>query len=242
MKRKLTKAEYDKLSDEAKANYKAVGSGYELDLEDDDTPDLIDKLKIETANRRKADKERKELQDRLDAIEEDKNKGKGDVAALEASWQKKLDKIEADKKAEADKHRTFVRNVLVDKVAADIAGTLSKTPKVLLPHVRQRLDVDFDGDEPKTVVLDGNGKRSAFTVDELTKEFRDNKDFAGIIVASQASGGSATRSGPTSGGGGASLVGSGNIQQPVSLSKLSAKDLAATIADQAKQPRAQRSA
>ena len=59
----------------------------------------------------------------------------------------------------------------------------------MLPHIKNRLVADFEGDEPVTRILGPDGKPSNMTLDDLEKEFVANKDFSAIIVGSKASGG-----------------------------------------------------
>jgi hypothetical protein len=117
---------------------------------------------------------------------------------------------------------------LVDNVANGIATNISKAPALLLPHLRARLQADFTGDQPKTVVLDKDGKPSALTLDQLKAEFVANPEFAAIIVASKASGGGAPANPATKFGGGAPANGSNN-QQPADLSKATPQALAAML-------------
>lgn len=234
MKRKIDKTAWEKLSEDLKANYKLVGTDYVLDLEDDEGGDDdkgAEKLRIERQHRRAAEKKAKDAEDKLAEIEDAANKKNNDVAAVEASWQKKYDKLKGEKDEAVASHQKYVKTNLADKQASDIANELSKTaPKILLPHIRSRLDVDFEGDEPRTIVLGADGKRSAMTVAELTKEFRDNKDYSAIVTVSQASGGGAPPSRDTKSKGGAVLAGQDNSgSQPASLATIKASDLADRI-------------
>jgi hypothetical protein len=87
-------------------------------------------------------------------------------------------------------------------VAQSLASELavSGSAPLLLPHIARRLKVEIVDGTPITRVLDASGKPSAASVDELKKEFIDNKAFAPVIVGSRASGGGAAGAG---GGGGA---------------------------------------
>lgn len=102
----------------------------------------------------------------------------------------------------------------------EIAAKISTAPAVILPHIKSRLSADLEGDKPRTVVLDENGQPSALTIEELSKEFIENKDFSSIIIASKASGSGATDK--TKGSGGAPAKG-------IDLSKASPKDLRAHL-------------
>lgn len=78
-------------------------------------------------------------------------------------------------------------------MATNIANELALqgSASVLLPHVRNRLTVDYVDGAPITRVLGPDGKPSAATLDELKQELAANEAFAPIIAGSKASGGGA---------------------------------------------------
>lgn len=78
-------------------------------------------------------------------------------------------------------------------MATNIANELALqgSASVLLPHVRNRLTVDYVDGAPITRVLGPDGKPSAATLDELKAELATNEAFAPIIAGSKASGGGA---------------------------------------------------
>lgn len=190
LKRKLSKEQYDALSEDMKKEYKQTGDDYTLDLEDYEDPAEL---------RRARDREKqaaKEYKEKLEKLEREAEEAKasgarasGDIATLEKSWQDKLKTKEDELKAKIKKREDWARQKLVDEVAQRIATELSDAPKVLLPHVRNRLDIDLTNeDEPQTIVLDSTGKRSALTPAELAAEFQASPDFAAIIRGSKATG------------------------------------------------------
>ena len=240
MKKKINKAAFDKLSDELKALYTLVGKDYVLQLEDedDDTPPPPDadapagsKLALERKHRKAAEKRANEAEAALEALQGEKETASNSVATMKAAHDKKVAKLEKERDDAVLMHKNYVGDKLLGDAATEIAGKLTKSPKLLMPHLQARLAVDHDGDEPTIVVLDAKGKKSAATLDDLTKEFRDNKDFAGIVTASQASGGGASRPGVTAPVG--SAPASGNQQQrqtsATSLNKLQPGDLVAEV-------------
>ena len=109
-----------------------------------------------------------------------------------------------------------------------MAAEISTSPSLLLPHIKARLQADLDGDAPATKVLDRDGKPSAMTVADLSKEFVDNKDFAAIIRATKASGGGATNDGQRMRLGGATQNDEGKAAL---LSDTDPKNLAAMLAE-----------
>lgn len=218
LKIKLTKEQYEALSDALKAEYVADGEGYRLDADFEDTGALKRAKDREAQLRRDAEQKLKEATDALDALSGDDAKKKGDIVTLEKSWQGKLDKLTNESEAKIKTLTGHVTKNLVDKVATEIATKISKAPSILSRFIKDRLAVDFEGDEPKTRVLDKEGKPSALTLDELANEFVANKDFADIIIGSKASGSAKpSNQNPPSGA---------NSDKTADLSKMSPMELA----------------
>lgn len=228
LKKKLTKEEYAKLSDAFKAEYIEDGDNFRLDVDGEEDTGALRRAKDREAQLRKdAEKRAKEAEDRLTEIEGDDARKKGDVATLEKSWSGKLEAQKAEYEGKLSKLTAHTTRSLVDNVATSIATKISTAPALLLPHIRARLQADFEGDEPKTRVLDKDGKPSALSVDELAQEFVANKDFSAIITASKASGGAGK---PSQQGGGATNNNPGfNPDKPADLSKMSPQALAAHL-------------
>ena len=212
LKRKITKAEYDALSDALKGEYKADGDNYVLDLEDSG----FDALKEE----KRKEKERADaLQAQLDkdaaekAAAEEKArkeaekaaKAAGDTEALDKSWKEKYDRDMAAKDADNKKNRTALEAVFVGKVARDMAEKISTVPDLLVDQIKKRLTVETTGDVPITRVVDVNGQPSALSLTDLEKEFLDNPAYKAIIKASDANGGGAGGGTPNPGGAGKKL-------------------------------------
>lgn len=224
LKKKLSKAEYDKLSDAIKAEYIEDGDGFRLDIDGDEDTGALKRAKDREAQlRRDAEAKLREAQEELDRINGDDARKKGDIATLEKSWQKKLDDTKAEYEGKVSKLTTHTTKTLVDNVATQIATKISNAPALLLPHIKSRLQADFEGDAPVTRVLDKDGKPSAMTVEELAAEFVANKDFSAIITASKASGG-AGRSSNQNGGGAPN-----NSDKPADLASMNPAQLAEHI-------------
>lgn len=219
LKKRISKEAFDKLSDAIKAEYIQDGEEYRLDVDGEEDTGALKRAKDrESQLRKEAEKEAKELRERLESIEGDDARKRGDIATLEKSWQSKLESQKSEFESKIGKLTAHTTKTLVDNVASQIAHKISNAPALLLPHIKSRLAADFEGDAPVTRVLDKDGKPSALTVEELTAEFVANKDFSAIITASKASGGA----GKSSSGGGASH----NDGKPVDLSKLNPAQLA----------------
>ena len=224
LKKKLTKAEYEKLSEHIKAEYIEDGDGFRLDIDGDEDTGALKRAKDREAQlRRDAEAKLREAQEELDRINGDDARKKGDIATLEKSWQKKLDDTKAEYEGKVSKLTTHTTKTLVDNVATQIATKISNAPALLLPHIKTRLQADFEGDAPVTRVLDKDGKPSAMTVEELAAEFVANKDFSAIITASKASGGAGKPS--NNNGGGAP----NNSDKPADLASMNPAQLAEHI-------------
>lgn len=230
LKRKITKEAFDKLSADIKAEYIEKDGEYVLDIDGDTGTDDAAALRRakdrEVQARKDAEKRAREAEDKLASLDESDARKRGDIEALEKSWGEKLQAEQDARKADNDKSGGFISRMLVDNVATQIANEISTSPALIMPHVKARLVADLTGDEPVTKVLGADGKASALTVDELKKEFVDNKEYASIIRASKASGGGAPEKGRTTRIGGASQQPG---DKPASLAAMNAKDLAAQI-------------
>lgn len=210
LKRKLTKTEFDALTESIKANYKAGEEAdtyvVDLDGEDDGVLALKRAKDRETQTARelretiaKLEKDKREAETQLASLADSDAAKRGDIKALQTSYDAKLAAAKAEGKAALDKRDAYLRKSLVDKVATDLANEISTAPKLLLPHIRARLAADLDGEEPATVILGADGKISALTLDDLKKEFLADKDYSGILKGSKASGSGATQPGARSG-------------------------------------------
>lgn len=250
LKKKITKAEYDKLSDEAKKNYKAgeYSDTFVLDIdgedESDDPAELRRALAREKEDRKKAQKELKQLREKAESDDDGDDDGEADddntppvkgnknqrraaedAKKIDADWKKKFDKTTGELNTKLAKQNDFIKKTLVGKTSELIAGKISTSPKLMAKAIAERLSVDFDGDEPELVILGDDGKPSGLSLDKLEKEFVANKEYSSIIIGSKASGGGAPKVGsenPPVGGAPAS-------DTKTDLSKLAGKDLAATL-------------
>ena len=124
-----------------------------------------------------------------DAAEEVARKN-GDVAALEKSWQEKLNSEVAAREARLAEYQGTINNMTVGTTARSMAAELALqgSAEVLLPHIERRLKVEIVDGATSIRVLDATGKPSAMSVDELKAEILANKAFAPLLVGSKASG------------------------------------------------------
>ena len=190
------------LAPEFAKEYKQGSDGrYYLDIDGiDEHPDIgaLKRAKdYEKAERQKLAAKLKEVQASLEALTEERDnilKGalpKADVEKLEESWKQKLAKREQELTEQINNLNGHLQRILVDNVAQQIATEISKAPALLLPHIKQRLKVDFVDGKPVTKVLDADGSISALSIEDLKKEMVANPIYAPIIIGSKASGGGA---------------------------------------------------
>jgi len=200
-KLKIKKDEYEALGEDIKKLYIADGENFKLDVDDTD---------LAAEMRRARDREKQEKQEALDKLaaleekvtelENDGGKKKGDVDALERSYKDQLQKQKEKLEGIVNKFKDMLKKLLVSDIAKTVAGEISTSPALLLPHIERRLTAELDGDEPITRVLGIDGKPSALSIEQLKQEFVDSKDFAPIIIGSKASGSGGSGGNNSSGG------------------------------------------
>lgn len=205
LKRKITKAEYDALSDALKGEYKAEGDNYVLDVEDAG----FESLKAEKeAAKREADEAKRKLKEKEDAeaeakrkAAEDKAKAAGDIAALEKSWKEKAERDAAAAREEGKRALEALRNITVNRTASEMAKKISTVPDLVEPLIRARLDVEITDGVPLIRVKDATGRPSALSVNDLEKEFLDNPAYKAVMKGSGSGGGGAGGAGEGGGAG-----------------------------------------
>lgn len=233
MKFRLTKEQFDALNDEQKKEYVADGEGFKLVLDDVSDPEDNSALKrAKDREKQRADDAEKELKIAKDKLAEtttaDARKA-GDIDALEKSWKAQHQAAKDEGAAEVNKFKSKMEKLLVNDVATQLAVELTKSVKIMLPHIKARLKAEFDGEDAITRVLDANGKPSALSLEDLKKEFRANPDFADIIIGSKASGGGA-RGG--NGGGASKKLSEMNDAERIEFSKNDPEGFKRAVAEQ----------
>jgi len=228
LKRKLTKEEFAKLPEAFKSEYIEDGDGFRLDITGDEDTGALKRAKDREAQlRRDAEAKLRDAQEQLDALGSDDARKKGDITTLEKAWQKKLDDASAESTGKIAKLTAHTTKTLLDGTAHTIAAKISTVPGLMAKAIRERLTVDFEGDEPTLRILDATGKPSALTLEQLSQEFVANKEFSSIIVGSKASGGGAAKDGFAKRNGGATQNDESN--KPASLASMNPRDLAEQI-------------
>ena len=164
------------------------------------------KKRDELMNETKAEKEkRKQLEARLAELEQDKQnkaddeaRAKGDIEALQKSWQSKLDKTQSEHKTQIDNLNKRIYDMTVGQTALQMATELAVqgSANVLLPHIKSRLSLTNKDDGTHQIqVLDEQGNISALTLDELKADFKNNPAFKPLIAGVSATGSGATGAG-----------------------------------------------
>lgn len=202
LKMRIAKSAYDKLSDDLKGEYVLDGDEYKLDVSGVEDTDALKRAKDhEKTARKEAEKKLRELQEKLEDDDDAASRAKGDIDALTKSYEKKIADKDTTHNETLSKKDAFIQKTLIDAEAQRIASEVSTSPKLLMPHIKSRLTVDLDGDDPTVRILDSDGKVSAMKPADLGKEFVDNADFKAIIKSTEASGsgGPGTKPGGTGG-------------------------------------------
>lgn len=220
----LSKEEFDALTDEQKAFYKESGGNYQLQIEGmPDIPDVsgLQKKVDELLSEKKSEQEkRRQAEEAAKKAAEEQARKNGDIESLEKSWAEKLKARESELLVQLQEKDTSLHTLLVDNVAQTLATKLAgDAAPLIMPHIKSRLSVE----EGKTRVVDSAGHPSAFTIDDLEKEFRSNQLFAPVIIGSKATG--------TGGEGGKGKSPAGGSDKPKSANPLidSAREIIANI-------------
>lgn len=199
LKKLIDKAAFDALSADLQSEYTlGADDKYHLDLEDDDAAALKRAKDHEKEKRLAAEEKLREREaadeaaaEELRLAKEEAARKAGDVEALETSWREKHEAAVAEAKADGERSRNALKAVFVNKVATEMANAISTVPDLIVDKIKARLDLEIHEGQPITRVLSADGKPSALSLDELRKEFVDNKSYAAIIKASDAQGGGA---------------------------------------------------
>lgn len=184
LKRKITKADYDKLSDVLKFEYKAGSKADEFVLDVDDATDLINARDAANRERDTFKTENATLKAENTALKATN----GNWDTLEASYKSQIAAKDAEI-ATTNEKLTGLRRTHHTSADADKIASRFSVPGLVKDKILSRLDIKTDKDgNVSTVVLDKDGKISALTIDDLTKEFVDNPEYKPIVLAHKGSG------------------------------------------------------
>lgn len=205
----------DGIPEALRAEYRQEGERFILQLEGGEGDDAIASLRSakdhEKNLRVAAESKVTELTTQLEAARADLTRvtaerdqaraDKGaDVAALETSWQAKVEAAEAKVTQVEGELTSEIERLLVTNTSITMAAEISTIPDLMTDIIGKRLKVEKGADGKYfTRVLAEDGTPSANTLDDLKKELLANKKYAPIMIAGKGSGGGAGGSG--SGGG-----------------------------------------
>lgn len=225
LKKKYTKQ--DDIPEQYRALYSEKDGEWVVDIDgEEDTSSLLRAKQHEKDQRKKAEQQTRELQAKIDEMQdqmEDLQAG-GESQKLQRQVEKLTKQLtEATEKSttgDAAWRARFEKQFL-ETTAQKLAGELSDSPDLMLPHIRGGLAMDFEGDEPVVRVKGSDGSFSDVSLDDFKKGFNDNPSFAPLLRGSSASGGGAD---PQKGGSG------GNSLKKPDFLTASTKEIAAWAA------------
>lgn len=203
--------------------YKEDGEGkFILDVEGlEDTGALKRAKDHEKSRRQKAESKAAELeskladlQDQLDSLD-DPGKNKIDDKQR-VKLEQKIKELEGQLTTKEQQLFGEINRLTSEAQAVKLAGELTDSPNLLLPHIKSRLVTEIVDGKAVVKVRDSDGDVGSMTIEDLRKEFNSNKEYAPILRGSQGSGSGA----PGVGKGG------GKESKPLDYSKASAKEIA----------------
>lgn len=133
------------------------------------------------------------------------------VATALKQQQEQHNKLLGTESAKAEKLKTQLRAVLIDQAATAVLASKGGNVKLLLPHVRGKLDMVEDGENFKVRVIDeaghtrihvAKGQTADMNIEQLIDEMAASTDFATAFKAPGSPGGG-TQGGGAPGGGNA---------------------------------------
>ena len=207
MKIRISKAEYDALSEAMKLIYVADGDGYKLPLAAGEDPVELKRAKdreVETAKAAKTALDAANAE--LAKLRDEPARRTGDIATLEKSWSDKQALAESNHATAIGSLKKQLESVLIDNAAQAVAGAITANPNnasVLMPHIKTRFEIVYDGDVPTVKIKDATGRISAMNTKELQGELVADPKFSSIVVVNRGSGAGGAGTGNTGGGSGA---------------------------------------
>jgi hypothetical protein len=230
MKRKISKEEFEKLSDALKENYKEKNGSYLLNIEDDD--DAIVELRQardhEKEDHRNTKLKMKELETKLDELTNGKHKLDGNIEALEKSWKEKFENREKELLGEVGKLKGMLSGSVKETTLTALASKFVKPDfqRFFKKDIETRFEVELEGDKPTLRILGKDGKPSALSLEDFEKEILANKEYGSILIASRASGAGGTDKPKPAGG----TVHADSEGKPLNLATMSPIRLAEHLA------------
>lgn len=121
---------------------------------------------------------------------EERAKASGDIESLEKSWMEKYSTREGELTSALSEKDSIIANLTAGAAAKDVAAELALkgSERVLERIISERLGVEIVDGQPKVIVKDAAGQRSALTLDDLKKELRADTALKPILQGTQGSG------------------------------------------------------
>lgn len=189
---------------------KGADGKFHLELEDDDAEPLRRAKEHEKNLREIAERDLSQAKKDLEVVNGKVTELNDQIKKLEGAQstdvqtlretltrenEERIRKIKEDHEKEKGSLETTIKKVFVSDVANKLAGEIAKdegAAELLAQIMANRLQVEIVNGEPKTRVLQADGKPSGMSPDELKEEYFTNEKYAGIMRASGASGGGAS--------------------------------------------------
>jgi len=202
MKYTIDKEAFDALTEDAKKEYNLDGETATLVIEGGpDIARLEKKANLAEEHRKKAEDARDAAEDNLKTARAEFSKAGGNadkIKELEAKHTAELEKVRKERESEKAEALAKSDQEMVNAEATKFASENFTIPGLVSDQIAKRLNVEEVGGKRVVRVLDADGNPSALGINDLHKEFLDNKEFAPIIKANVGAGGGAS---PAAGGG-----------------------------------------
>lgn len=201
MKYILTKEEFEKLPEAMQGEYTLTDDTATLTLEGHEDA-FVERGKWQESekHRKNAEAKQLEVEKRETQLLKDIEGAKGNekkVQELRESHEKEVARIREENEAALKEIKAGQHKAMIDAEATKFANQHFTVPSLVKDAIAKRLTVEEIDGQPVIRALEADGKASSKSLDQVQKEFLDNKEFSSIIKASQASGGGAN---PTEGG------------------------------------------
>jgi hypothetical protein len=210
MKYILTKEEFEKLPEALQGEYTLDGDNATLTLEGHEEA-FVEKGKWQEAEKHRKNAESKalEVEKREAQLLKDIEAAKGNekkIAELRESHEAEVARIKEENEAQLKEIKAGQHKAMIDAEATKFANEHFTVPSLVKDAVAKRLTVEEVEGQPVIRALEADGKASSKSLEQVQKEFLENKEFSSIIKASKGKGGGATPPEGGKGGGAAKQV------------------------------------
>lgn len=203
MKFSIDKSTFDGLGDALKSEYEEKEGKFILKLEGHEDA-FVPKHKKDEAERHRKEAEQKaaDLAQREEKLLADLEAAKGtkEIEQVRESHRKEVERIKGEYEAKEKAAKAEIHKSMIREEAQKFASEKFTVPTAISRLYGDRLSVEEVAGKPVLRVLEADGTPSVKSLDDLRKEFLDNKEFFPIIKASGGSGGGANPSQNKGGG------------------------------------------